>query len=236
MHYKTACALHLFLPAAAKNYHAPAAQAGKHAAGCEVCCRRQQGLGLGIRDVDSKKVILLPVIISIIGHTALIAISSMIDLRDNVKAAEIFTVSIKEPEAAQSLKKGAKKEGKRPSEPKEAKAINGAGWREDTVNLDSDNVRYASYLIKIKRKLLQIWQYPPQAYEKNEEGVVVVKMSIDVSGSLAEANIINSSGSILLDEGAIGVVKASAPFEPLPDNYGLSRLHIVASFRYKLIE
>jgi len=186
--------------------------------------------------MGSKKLIFLPVIISIIGHAALITVSGMIDFRDNVKAAEIFIVNIKEPQPNPSLQKEVKKEEKKPPELKESEAINGSGWREDTVDLESDNVRYASYLIKIKRKFLQIWQYPPQAYERNQEGVVVVRISIDVSGRLAETNIMHSSGSTFLDEGAVSVVKTSAPFEPLPEDYGLSRLHILASFRYKLIE
>jgi outer membrane biosynthesis protein TonB len=41
---------------------------------------------------------------------------------------------------------------------------------------------------------------------------------------------------MLLDEGALGVVRRAAPFEPLPGGYSLSRLHIVASFSYKLVD
>ena len=183
--------------------------------------------------MDSKKVLLWPVIISIIGHVALISASSVFDLRDNGKTAEIFTVDIKEPEPGQSPRKEGNKEIK---EHQKTKVTNGDGWREDTVDLGSNDVKYAAYLVRIKRRILQIWEYPQKAYEKNEEGVVVVKMSIDAGGKLAETNLMSSSGSTLLDEGALSIVKASAPFEPLPDSYNLSRLHIVASFRYKLVE
>ena len=58
---------------------------------------------------------------------------------------------------------------------------------------------------------------PPKAYDKNEEGVVIVKMSLDAGGNLVEANLVSSSGSALLDDGALGIVKVAAPFEPLPD-------------------
>ncbi|MGV8057439.1 MAG: energy transducer TonB [Smithellaceae bacterium] len=189
--------------------------------------------------MDSKKVLLWPVIISIIGHVALISASGMIDLRDNVKAAEIFTVDIKAPEPDKSLKEEEKKEVKKLPDSKiakEAKDTGNEGLREDTVDLGSSDVKYVSYLVKIKRKILQIWEYPQKAYEKNEEGVVVVKISLDARGNLAGTNLMSSSGSALLDEGALGIVKTAAPFDPLPDNYGLARLHIVASFRYKLVE
>ncbi len=189
--------------------------------------------------MDSKKVIFWPVIISVIGHIALISASGMIDLRDNVRAAEIFTVDIKGMDPDKSLPEEQKKEAKKSLASrtnKEAKNVSTEGVREETVNLGSSDVKYVSYLVKIKRKILQIWEYPQKAYDDNEEGLVVVKMSLDAGGNLVEANLVSSSGSALLDAGALGIVKAAAPFEPLPDSYGLARLHIVASFRYKLIE
>jgi TonB family protein len=185
----------------------------------------------------SKKVILWPVIISVIGHAALISVSGMIDLRDNVKVIEIFTVDIKEPDLRQTPKAEEKKEVKSPAkESKEGKPPNNDGWREETVDLASSDIKYAPYLNKIKRKILQVWRYPQKAYDKNEEGVVVIRMSIDASGILAGTNLMSSSGSILLDENALSVIRAAAPFEPLPGSYSLSRLHIVASFNYNLAE
>lgn len=189
--------------------------------------------------MDSNKVILWPVIISIIGHVALISVSNMIDLRYNVQTAEIFTVALQEPESEQTPPKEDSKDLKEPQkngDTGKAKAVSNDGWREDTVGLGSSDIRYLSYLVKIKRKILQAWQYPQKAYDRNEEGVVVVKMSIDAGGGLAGANLLSSSGSMLLDEGALGVVRRAAPFEPLPGRYNLSRLHIVASFSYKLVE
>lgn len=182
----------------------------------------------------SKNVILWPVVISVVGHIALISASSMMDLRDNGRTAEIFTVDIKEQEEP---KISAGKDGK--AETKNVKKTKDGiseGWREDTVNLGSNDVKYGPYLAKIKNKILQIWEYPPKAYEKNEEGTVVVKISIDAGGSLSATSLVSSSGSTYLDEGALGIVRTASPFEPLPASYSLSRLHVVASFRYKLVE
>ena len=47
-------------------------------------------------------------------------------------------------------------------------------------------------------------------------------MSIDANGSLAGVTLISSSGYADLDDGAINVVRAAAPFEPLPEIYNLS--------------
>jgi protein TonB len=186
-----------------------------------------------------RRVVFWPVIISLVGHLALISASGMIDLRDNVRAAEIFTVDIAGMEPDKLYPEKDEKEVKDPPAPeaaKEANTVSTDGVREETVNLGSSDVKYVSYLIKIKRKILQIWEYPQKAYENNEEGVVVVKISVDARGNLVGTDLISSSGSTLLDEGALGIVRAAAPYEPLPNNYGLARLHILASFRYKLIE
>jgi protein TonB len=191
--------------------------------------------------MGSKKAILWPVIISIIIHMTLLAVTGMIDLRDNIKPVEIFSVSIKEPEPeatpAPKKEKITKKETKAVRTQKEkGVSVNDDDWREETVDLGSRDIKYVTYLAKIKNKILQIWQYPQKAYENNEEGNVIVKMSIDADGRLAGAALISSSGYAELDDGALSVVQTAAPFEPLPEIYDLSRLNIVASFQYKITD
>jgi TonB family protein len=171
----------------------------------------------------------------------LLAVTGMIDLRDNIKPVEIFSVSIKEtePEATPAPKneKITKKEAKSVrTQNEEGVSVNDDDWREETVDLGSTNIKYVTYLAKIKIKILQIWQYPQKAYENNEEGNVIVKMSIDADGRLAGAALISSSGYADLDDGALSVVQTAAPFEPLPVIYDLSRLNIVASFHYKITD
>jgi len=186
--------------------------------------------------MDSKKIFLLPIIISIIGHVALITVSSMVDLRDNVKAAELFTVRIaqSEPEQAEEPKKEEKAKPVREKiqpQKREAKPIP-EGGREDTVDLGSSDMKYAGYLATLKKKILPIWT-SAAAYRNSEAGVVVILMSINADGSLSQLLLTSSSGSASLDQGTLDVINAAAPFKPLPAKYELSRLHITASFRYQ---
>jgi TonB family protein len=191
--------------------------------------------------MGSKKAILWPVIISIFIHMTLLVVSGMIDLRDNIKPVEILSVSIKEPE--QEEKPAPKKEIKtkekiKPVQSHKGKkvSVNDDDWREETIDLGSLDIKYVTYLSKIKNKILRIWKYPAKAYENNEEGNVVVKLSVDADGSLARATLMSSSGYAELDNGAISVALAAAPFDPLPEIYNLSRLNIVASFHYKIMD
>jgi len=186
--------------------------------------------------MDSKKIFLLPIIISIIGHVALITVSSMVDLRDNVKAAELFTVRIaqSEPQRAEEPKKEEKAEPVREKikpQKREARPIP-EGGREDTVDLGSSDMKYAGYLAALKKKILPIWT-SAEAYRNSEAGIVVILMSINADGSLAQLLLTSSSGSASLDQGTLDVINAAAPFNPLPAKYELSRLHITASFRYQ---
>ena len=191
--------------------------------------------------MGSKKAIFWPVIISIFIHMTLLAVTGIIDLRDNIRPVQILSVNIEkpEPEATPAPKKEkiTKKKTKSLLTQKEkGVSVNGDDWREETVDLGSTDIKYVTYLAKIKNKILQIWKYPQKAYEKNEEGNVIVRMSIDADGSLAGATLMSSSGYAELDDGALSVVRTAAPFEPLPAIYSLSRLNIVASFQYKIMD
>jgi TonB family protein len=189
-------------------------------------------------DMD-KKAILWPVIISVVIHMTLLAVAGMIDLNDKIKPVNVLSVNIQEPAPAQpSPEKENPAQGnpsssvtKQQNDPTPDDA-----WREDTINLGSLDTKYIHYLTRVKNKILRIWKYPQTSFERNEEGNVVVRMSIDADGRLAAVTLVSSSGSADLDNGALGVVQEAAPYEPLPGSYNLSRLHIVASFNYKIMD
>ncbi len=185
--------------------------------------------------MDSKKIFLWPIIISLVGHVALIAVSSLVDLRENVRAAELFTVRLSQPEPVVEPKKEEKKvKEQKPAKNKEEKAVSPEGEREDTVDIGSSDVKYAAYLAGVKKKIMRIWKYPADAYKNGEEGIVVIKLTIEANGTLAHEELTTPSGFESLDQGTIAVIRAAAPFSPLPRQYDLSRLHIVASFRYRM--
>jgi TonB family protein len=196
--------------------------------------------------MDTKKAILWPVIISVLIHVSLLVVAGMIDLRDNIKPIEMISVSIQAPESEAEKTPASKKENKTKEKIKSVHAQNEKGvdindddWREDTIYLDSKDVKYVTYLANIKKKFLQAWnnpdwKYPPNSYKKKEEGTVIVRISIDADGRLAGASIVSSSGYVDLDNDALNVVQATAPFEPLPEFYDLSRLNIITSFIYEI--
>ena len=182
--------------------------------------------------MDSKKLFLWPVVISLVGHVVLIAASSLVDLRENVKAAEIFTVRIAQSEPLTEPKKEEKKvDEQKPPQSQAEKGIQPDAGKEDTVDLGSSDAKYADYLATVKKQIMRRWIFS-SVYRKNETGVVVILMTLNADGSLAQVMTTTPSGMPDVDRSTLEVIQAAAPFRPFPKQYDLTRLHITASFRY----
>jgi TonB family protein len=73
--------------------------------------------------------------------------------------------------------------------------------------------------------------YPAQARERDEEGNVSVRFTVDRSGRVVEAVIVKPSGSALLDEAALGLLR-QAVFPAFPADMTQARTTITTTLRY----
>ena len=105
---------------------------------------------------------------------------------------------------------------------------------EATVSLDSQDVKYVSYLTKIKKKIEPLWHYPEPARTIGLQGKLALCFSIVRNGQLTRLELLSSSGHPLLDEQALRAVKGAAPYFPLPERLKISRLNINATFEYRI--
>jgi periplasmic protein TonB len=180
----------------------------------------------------SKKFLILFVLASLAGHALVLALTTRIDWAVSPppeRAQEVITVELKAPP---------EKVARRPlRRNKEQQPAAGSGsFREGTATLQGDASPYRDYLLQVRRKIEQRWSYPPQAIAAQEEGNAVIRFTIDANGSLSGYDVMTTSGSEILDRGALAVVKAAAPYAPLPIEFNLSRLHITATFSYRMGE
>ncbi len=106
--------------------------------------------------------------------------------------------------------------------------------REDSVALQNPGGPYEPYILQVRRKIESRWAYPPQALLERQEGDTVIRFTIDAGGALSDYYVTSSSGSPQLDEGALAVVRDSSPFAAIPEAFQLSRLHVTATFSYRL--
>src|SRR3989304_8704233 len=121
--------------------------------------------------MSSKKIIILPVVISFIGHALLISATGLVDIRfGNEEKERIITVSLMEVAAPKYRPKDQNQHIVAPA-PLTTEIETGdelSENSENTVELDDPDAEYASYLTKIKKKIENIWSYPRQAFEREK--------------------------------------------------------------------
>jgi len=191
--------------------------------------------------MPSKKFLILSVAISLLAHAFLISAMGLLDIRlGKPKPEAAMYVNLQEVQEVRedrsSSANGNPEVKESPASPAtDLAAADAAEAEREPIALDSDDRRFAPYLKKIKRRIEDIWSYPPEAFAAKKEGVSTVAFSIDRRGRLMASKIIKSSGHEALDQGTINVIKMAAPYEPFPAEINLSRLHIQATFQYSFL-
>ena len=185
--------------------------------------------------MTSKKILIISILISLTSHIAMLYVTGFIDFRGKARKEDVLIVTLKEP-TANKVKIKEEEKADKPVHQVEEEVSSHRVKKEETVDLGSIDIKYAFYLKKIKKKIEDIWIYPQAAFEQEEEGTAVVKFSIGEGGDLTSSLILESSGYNYLDQGALDVVRSAAPYDPLPREFNISQLNIVARFQYKLAE
>ena len=184
--------------------------------------------------MTSKKILIISVLISLASHVAMLCATGFIDFRGKARKDDVLIVTLKEPTANKDKITEEEKADKpvHQIEQQDRRRVK----REETVDLGSIDIKYTSYLKRIKKKIEGIWIYPQAAFEREEEGIAVVKFSIGEGGDITSSRILESSGYNYLDQGALDVVRSAAPYDPLPREFNISQLNVVARFQYKIVE
>jgi protein TonB len=86
------------------------------------------------------------------------------------------------------------------------------------------------YVWNVVRKVASHRYY---ARENREEGLVVTQLTIARDGRLLDAAISRSSGSKTLDAAVLEVIRAEAPYAPLPNDVLGDRHTFVVPFNYR---
>jgi len=170
------------------------------------------------------------ILLSLAGHMTVLSAAGFIGLYSG-PPEDIFQVELTARASEDQQSKKAL-----PRDPQKTPGFSGLErYRgEDTVDLGSSSRKYMDYLNRLRKQIEGQWEYPPEAYAKKQTGTAVLQFSIARDGSLLNSLILSSSGFEDLDSGALAVVKTAAPYAPLPENFNLSKLHIVARFQYDI--
>lgn len=105
---------------------------------------------------------------------------------------------------------------------------------DDSVTLDTDEFKFISYNRWLKIKVESVLKYPELAAISGYQGALYIKFDILKDGTLGDVEVLKSSGYKILDDEALRSIRASAPFQPLPDEWKMDRYSIRAAVIFYL--
>jgi len=99
---------------------------------------------------------------------------------------------------------------------------------------DDNSKVLRNFLILIRKKIESKKKYPMSARNAGIEGRSEVKITILKDGQLEKVEIINSSGSEILDNAALESVRNAVPFPPIPSNLGRNKIEMSIYLVFKI--
>lgn len=102
----------------------------------------------------------------------------------------------------------------------------------DTISINTDDLKYFSYTLKLKNKIEYIWRYPQSAAERGIQGNLLLTFTIQRNGYVSEVRVVSTSGYEILDLEAVRAIKEASPFAPLPDSWNEDHITITGHFVY----
>ena len=106
-----------------------------------------------------------------------------------------------------------------PQESEANPAIHDENPRELLTSVDTRESVVAGYLDRWKRKIeaMGVKYFPEEAVLRGHIGAPTLEVTIDASGELQEVVVRRSSGSPVLDQAALSILRRAAPFDPFPE-------------------
>jgi len=118
-----------------------------------------------------------------------------------------------------------------------ARRYQGSGphTKSKTLMLNTSELKYQKYLIELRHKIEQYWEYPRSAAMRGWEGKLFIDFTIKRDGTITDVRLSRSSRYPILDDAAITALKLSSPFTTFPKNFKIDELRIHGQFVYNLI-
>lgn len=104
--------------------------------------------------------------------------------------------------------------------------------REVTLSLDAQDARYRGFLDRVQGAVDLRWKWREALLAANRPGTATVRFVIHSGGGGGEAELVESSGSTILDDEALAAVRR-AVFPPFPASWTIERLNLVGQFEYR---
>ncbi|MGH8224260.1 MAG: energy transducer TonB [Woeseiaceae bacterium] len=110
--------------------------------------------------------------------------------------------------------------------------------RQLITSVDTKESNVAGYLDRWKRKIESIGMgyFPEVGISQGLTGSPTLEVTIDASGQLDEVIVRRSSGSPILDQAALNILRRAAPFEPFPEAIRLDYDRLRFAYKWQFRE
>jgi protein TonB len=100
--------------------------------------------------------------------------------------------------------------------------------------LNTDDFLFGSFLRRFETAVYGVWRYPPEAGRLGIEGVTPVKITFNRKGNIEKVEILESSGSRILDDEVLRTLRMLGPIGSFPRGYDKEHFNLIAFFRYDI--
>jgi periplasmic protein TonB len=98
--------------------------------------------------------------------------------------------------------------------------------------LNADGNEFASFLRRFETEVDQVWLYPQAALLRGIEGITPVKITFARGGEIVRVELLESSGSRILDDEVLRSLRRVGPLGSFPAGYAAQTFDLVAFFQY----
>lgn len=105
----------------------------------------------------------------------------------------------------------------------------------ETRFLNTDDIQFGSFLRRFETAVYGVWRYPQEAARMGIEGVTPVKITFNRKGEIEHFELLESSGSRILDDEVGRTLRAIGPIGGFPKGYDKDTFNLIAFFQYGII-
>lgn len=105
----------------------------------------------------------------------------------------------------------------------------------DTKFLNTDDILFGSFLRRFETAVYGVWRYPAEAVKLGIEGITPVRITFNRKGEIEKVELLESSGSRILDDEVKRTLNLLGPVGSLPKGYDKEKFHLIAFFHYGIV-
>jgi len=106
----------------------------------------------------------------------------------------------------------------------------------ETRFLNADDIQFGSFLRRFENSIYGVWRYPPEAAMMGIEGVTPVKITFNRRGKIVGRELLQSSGSKILDAEVLRTLDQIGPIGGFPRGYDRETFNLIAFFNYGITQ